>query len=457
MKKLNVFWILIDSARNFESNLDDRGLPKSVADFSKDAIFFKNTVTSAPSTLMSISSMMTVKPSYLLSRSYENFPGIIEDPSFPKLLRREGYDVFGAIYFKHGREVLSSLFGFLKSKFLPKDLTHRKDVWTNNDVFGVFKKIISRHNWKKPTFCYLHYNVRVDDNISNVIEKTLEEIKSKGLYEKSIIIINSDHGYPMPDRGWDAEYEKKRGWGHDKLMYNDNILTPLVIKYPNSKKIFSEKYISTLDIVPTITNILEIDYDWGEFGIDLLKNNKRNNIIRTDNRYVGQAPSHSAIVEDGMKLIVNINKEEKIEYEFYDLMNDDKEINNLFLSDERKDEVSVFIKKYEKSNYSFLNYHQKFLLDKWKDNIQVDKFYDKSTISVVIPWNSSKLIKKAKLFSTKDIVYLDNNGLCFKKNIYYSLYRNYFLKRKIIFKNDKFALIDIIKRVIFKKVLKPIK
>ena len=39
MNKLNIFWILIDSARNFETDVDDRGLPKSVVDFSKDAIF----------------------------------------------------------------------------------------------------------------------------------------------------------------------------------------------------------------------------------------------------------------------------------------------------------------------------------------------------------------------------------------------------------------------------------
>ena len=75
-KKLNIIWILIDSARNFQTNIDDRGLPKSVLDFSKDSIYFKNVVTSAPSTIMSVSSIMTAKPSFLLSRSYDNVPDI---------------------------------------------------------------------------------------------------------------------------------------------------------------------------------------------------------------------------------------------------------------------------------------------------------------------------------------------------------------------------------------------
>ena len=71
--KLNLFWILIDSARNYKSNNDNRGLPLSVSNFAKNSIFFQNVVTSAPSTIQSISSMMSSTPCYLLGRSYHNF------------------------------------------------------------------------------------------------------------------------------------------------------------------------------------------------------------------------------------------------------------------------------------------------------------------------------------------------------------------------------------------------
>ena len=88
MKKYHIFWILIDSARNYESNEDDRGLPSSVSEFSKESIFFKNTVTSAPSTIQSISSMMTSVPSFYLSRSYNNYVGVSDSfDYFPQILK----------------------------------------------------------------------------------------------------------------------------------------------------------------------------------------------------------------------------------------------------------------------------------------------------------------------------------------------------------------------------------
>ena len=39
-----------------------------------------------------------------------------------------------------------------RKRFIPKGLSHRKDVWSNQDIFNVFKNIINKHNWNKPTF-----------------------------------------------------------------------------------------------------------------------------------------------------------------------------------------------------------------------------------------------------------------------------------------------------------------
>ena len=510
MSKLNVFWILIDSARNFETNVDDRGLPKSVVDFSKDAIFFKNTVTSAPSTLMSISSMMTGIPSYLLSRSYENFPDITKNNNvFPHILAKNGYDIFGSIYFKHGREVLSSLFGYLSNKFLPKGLSHRKQVWNNEEVYSVFKNILKRHHWKKPTFCYLHYNVRVDDNISEIIQKTIDDIKSKGLFEKSLILINSDHGYPLPSRNWDSQEDIEMGWGHDRLLTNDNILTPLIIKYPGSKKIHSERFVSSLDIIPTLCGILKIPNIWNDYGFDLLNDKSlvRNDVIRTDNRYICQIPNSTSIISDKKKLIVITNKDETKSYEYYDLVKDPGELTNQFNSDEYKRDVDLIVSKFRANNDFFLQTHEDFLFSAWKKIISREKLVEKNKISIIIgnskvfqdivrkvfirlypnseinlinyhstknlihkssditfciidseiPWNSKKLINASKGVPSDKIIFIDNNGLLFKGNIMVSLYLYYLKKRKNLFIHDKIVIFDLFKRLVFKKLLAPIK
>lgn len=510
MSKLNVFWILIDSARNFETDVDDRGLPKSVVEFSKDAIFFKNTVTSAPSTLMSISSMMTSTPSYLLSRSYENFPDISKNSNvFPHVLAENGYDIFGSIYFKHGREVLSSLFGYLNKKFIPKGLSHRKEVWNNEEVYSVFKNILKKHHWKKPTFCYLHYNVRVDDNISNIIQKTIDDIKSKGLFEKSLILINSDHGYPLHSRNWDSQEDIKMGWGHDRLLTNDNILTPLIIKYPGSKKMYSDTFVSTLDIIPTLCGILKIPNIWNDYGKDLLNDNglTRNDVLRTDNRFVGQAPTSASIISDEKKLIVITNKDETKTHEYYDLVKDPGELNNQFNSNECKKEVDLILSKFQVNNNIFLQTHEDFLFSEWNKVIKREKLGEKNKISIImgsskvfrnlvskifirlypnseinlinynsiknsnqkssditfciidseIPWNSKKLINASKDITSNEIIFIDNNGLLYKNNIMISLYLNYIKKRKNIFIQDKIMIFDLFKRLFFKKLLAPIK
>lgn len=508
-KKLNIIWILIDSARNFQTNIDDRGLPKSVLDFSKDSIYFKNVVTSAPSTIMSVSSIMTAKPSFLLSRSYDNVPDISKhNMTFPKLLSLNGYDVFGSIYFKHGREILSSLFGFIEKRFIPKGLSHRKDVWSNQDIFNVFKNIINKHNWNKPTFCYLHYNVRIDNNISKIIQNTIDEIKNKGLLENSLIVINSDHGYPMPERGWDPVKEKQNGWGHDKLMYNDNILTPLLIKYPQCKKEKYEELVSTLDIVPTICKILKIEHNWGEYGVNILKNkiSRKNDLIRTDNRYISQSPYFTSIIHNNLKLIIEEDSFRNKNFELYDLNIDKEEKNNLF--DINSNISKLMLEKYNQSESSFFEYHQKFLSKKWldlsnlKEIVNAKKIYvilsstkkfeivakqslsnifpqkefyflnikennlkkidigeNKLTICLLeseIPWRSKHMIDFAKKMSN-NLIYIDNNGLIIKNFINLRMYFNYFKKRKNILINDKSFLLEIISRVINKRILAPVK
>ena len=383
MKKPHLFWILIDSARNYETDQDMRGLPKAVVDFGKEGLYFKNVITSAPSTLQSISSMMTSSPSYLMSRSYNNFRGKFSCfDYFPDMLRQNGYDVIGAIYFKHGREVMSDMFGLLKKQFYPKNLSHSKEVWTNQDIYNLFSKVMEKHDWSKPTMTYLHFNVRVDDNVSNIVNQVVADIKAKGLYNDSVILMNSDHGYPDADKGYDFEAGLKEGWGHDKYLTNDNILTPLVIRHPNVQPRVIEEAVATIDIVPTLCQLMGVPSSSKFHGIDVSDQliDLTNRLLRTDNRYVGQSPSFHAYTQGKNKLIVYREEGKEDENSFYDLSKDPLE---KYPADPM--EFNDFYIEVQKDEKKLNHFHQKFLEDSWSKNLRHEIAKKPNNIVLVLP------------------------------------------------------------------------
>lgn len=501
MKKPHLFWILIDSARNYETDQDMRGLPKAVVDFGKEGIYFKNVITSAPSTLQSISSMMTSSPSYLMSRSYNNFRGKFSCfDYFPDMLRENGYDVIGAIYFKHGREVMSDMFGLLKNKFYPKGLSHSKEVWTNQDIYNLFSEVMAKHDWEKPTMTYLHFNVRVDDNVSDIVNQVLEDIKAKGLYDKSVILMNSDHGYPDADKGYDFEAGLREGWGHDKYMTNDNILTPLVIRHPEMAPKQIEESIATIDIVPTLCSMMGIPLSNKFHGVDVLQSgvDLTNRLIRTDNRYVGQSPSFHAYTKGDQKVIVYREPGKEDDNSFYDLKSDPKEKNSLPQSAGFDD----FYKAVTEDEKQLNLFHQKLLEDNWRpklrkeiqvkpkrivlilpstenfrtiarnaaqnlfpeseilfhDDAQMEEF-DLAVyiIESEIPWDLKKVLKYRNRLSAKNSIYLDNNGERFNPPLSLNLYRQFLGKRWEVIKHDPSSILDLLGRIFKKRLLRPIR
>jgi hypothetical protein len=503
MKKPHLFWILIDSARNYATDQDMRGLPNAVIDFANEGLYFKNVITSAPSTIQSISSMMISSPSYLLSRSYNNYRGKFDCfDYFPELLRTEGYDTVGAIYFKHGREVMSDMFGHIKRDYYPPGLTHRKEVWTNEDVYNLFKNVLKKHNWSNPTMTYLHFNVRVDDNVSDIVNGVLEDIKSNGLYDESIVLINSDHGYPDANKNYDFEQGLKEGWGHDKYMTNDNILTPLVIKAPGVIPEVIETPIATIDIVPTLCSLMGIQSSPKFHGLDVSKTSviSAERLIRTDNRYIGQTPGYFAYTKGELKVIVHRQSKKEDIRTYYNLSEDPNEENGKSLNSDFKD----FHKECIEDEQRLFDFHESLLSSNWKSKLKAHSKAQPENIVVILPSTDlfrsiaykalAKVFPKSKIVFSEDVqekkssfdlkiyileseipwelkglkahgtgilaskeIYIDNNGEYISKPIGLSLYWRFFSKRLSIIKNDPMFLFDLIKRVFKKRLLKPVR
>jgi len=215
-------------------------------------------------------------------------------------------------------------------------------------------QLLEKNTFQSPFFLYLHYDgvhvmpgiewiyptgsyfgtflpannsefrLRYDEailNQDNQIKEFINELKSKGLFEKSMIIIMADHGQVFRE-GFLAQCSTK-------ISLNETHV-PLLIKYPfqNKGEIISN-IVSTIDITPTILDLLSIKYEETWFDGKSLLNNKPDQI---ENRYVFSGNTFNeryknfiSIMDNNYKLVLRNNQ-----YFLYDYKNDPLEENDLF-------------------------------------------------------------------------------------------------------------------------------
>ena len=136
---MNIVWIFVDSVRRYYSN-DDRSRLKIMDKFKEKSIEFKEVVTSAPSTVMSISAMMTGCHAYLLGTNYNDFR--FDRNAFPTLtsiLKKDKWDCKAVLMHPDIREKLTCLDLYPRRKW-PKNYSHGK-WWSNSDIFNFLKNL----------------------------------------------------------------------------------------------------------------------------------------------------------------------------------------------------------------------------------------------------------------------------------------------------------------------------
>lgn len=415
MKKYNIVWAIVDSVRKYHSD-DDRSRLKFMDEFSNESIEFKNVVTSAPSTVMSISAMMTSLPAYYIGRNYSDFR--FDNNFFTTLssiLKIHNYDIRALIMHKEIREKLR-VFDLINKKYWPKNFSH-KSWWNNSMILELLKNSIKidKAKYTQPIFWFLDFNCRKDPKTSSIVKESFEFLKKNGFNDdNTIFILCSDHGYPDPRRGITPEQLKIKKLTHDIFMTDDNITIPLFLKYPGCEagKVFSNT-ISTLDIMPTILDILEIKVDqnlknkWK--GISLLnfinkKEKYPSRFIRTDARFLGQEGRVTAIRNDKYKYVIHHDENKE---EFFDISN-----------------FQLHEKKISKTN----NRH--FIQFKKEFNIQEDE-----ALGFQIHYSIYKLkeeLKKYKIKKTDSILIMHKYSGTLKNNIH-SSFSSAFISNRLDF------------------------
>ena len=103
---------------------------------------------------------------------------------------------------------------------------------------------------------YAQYKNAVSYN-DTLFGEMIEKLKAKGLYDESLIIYTSDHGQEFYEYGY---------FGHNSSFSRAQVVTPMIIKLPNSLKKeielpseFPSILTSHNDIVPTLLTLLGLE------------------------------------------------------------------------------------------------------------------------------------------------------------------------------------------------------
>jgi arylsulfatase A-like enzyme len=77
------------------------------------------------------------------------------------------------------------------------------------------------------------------------IGRFLEQLKARGLYDKTMIVLTADHGEEFCEHG---------GWWHGQTLYDEQITVPLIVKAPRGgpSGVVNDAMVGSVDIAPTI-------------------------------------------------------------------------------------------------------------------------------------------------------------------------------------------------------------
>jgi hypothetical protein len=116
--------------------------------------------------------------------------------------------------------------------------------------------------------------------VDNLLRKLLSHLKSIGMYDRSLIVVTADHGRSF--------WPKERHRNLNGAKYPEDILgVPLLIKAPFQRKgIVSDRNVQTIDIFPTLADLLKIQIPWPVDGCSAVSKScpERNEKIAVDSR-----------------------------------------------------------------------------------------------------------------------------------------------------------------------------
>ncbi len=183
--------------------------------------------------------------------------------------------------------------------------------------------------------------------VDNAVGELLERLKALGIYQRTVILVTADHGEAFGEHG---------DFGHGHTIYQDQLRVPLIIKCPSCPPALAiSSPVSTLDILPTLLDLMNLHPDPAAAGVSLMGMIKENEPIAAKDsdlyfdleNFNGSAIIWGVIkagrwkyIRTGKSPLRGIKRDG--EEELYDLKVDPGEINNLL---RQKTEMMEILRK----------------------------------------------------------------------------------------------------------------
>lgn len=232
-----------------------------------DSILYERAYSHAPLTLPSHVSMLTgMLPAHSGVRDNIGYRVSDETPMLQELLKKNGYLTAGVVsaLVMRRETLLSRGFDFYDDDVDPVEgqTVLGRVQRTGAESWAVTKSWLDANaSSSRPFFLFLHlydphtpyappppYPSTYDGEIAyvdSVIGNLIADLQQKGIYEKALIVLLSDHGEGLFDHG-----EEEHGF----FVYREAIQVPLMVKLPQSRRAGAtvKTPVQLIDLFPTI-------------------------------------------------------------------------------------------------------------------------------------------------------------------------------------------------------------
>lgn len=122
----------------------------------------------------------------------------------------------------------------------------------------------------------------------------INRLKEIGVYDKALVVVVADHGASF------QPHTHRRGDIKHQAFFEDVMSIPFFIKLPGKDQgVISDRRAETIDVVPTVLDVLGLDYKIQFDGVSLFKEDAPN---RTEkDLLVGRIPNKDAAIEGNRK------------------------------------------------------------------------------------------------------------------------------------------------------------
>lgn len=156
------------------------------------------------------------------------------------------------------------------------------------------------------------------------ISELLEKFEEYGILDRTLVVVFGDHGEQFYEHG-----SASHGW----TLYNEVIDVPLIFRWPSmaAKGTTVSAIVSQVDVMPTILDYLDIEYDGFVQGSSLRpaiegQKDKLHEVVYAELNVEGNKVFSAAIGKDH-KFILDLNNGGK---ELFDLSRDSRERENVY-------------------------------------------------------------------------------------------------------------------------------